>query len=177
MDVARLYPQYTIIRERRQQQAPKSPVGFERRSGHDRRTENRVQLDTNLTRDIFEVRNKVSQIQQNSQNSGQKLIQKILPRNLEKTTFSQNITKAAQNNINTDQFIKTAKTQLADASKTIIKSKSDAGAIAGIIGVALGGVLASTLLGPAGIGIALGLGVYFGGKLIKNVVTSHLKDK
>lgn len=171
MDVVKLYPQYNITKERRQQNAP-SPVAFERRSGVDRRSDDRVKLDTTLTRDIFEIKNKVSQIQQATQ--------KLAPQKAEKTTFTQNISKAAQGSIKTDQFIKNIKANsenLTDSPKTLAKYKSDAGAIAGIIGVMLGGILASTFLGIAGVGIAIGLGVYFGGKLLRSAIVSHLKNK
>lgn len=171
MDVVKLYPQYNIIKDRRIQKDPVSPVAFERRSGKDRRSDDRLRLDTNLTRDIFEVKNKVSQIQQ----SAQKTTQKILPQNTEKTNFTQNVSKAALGSIKADQFIKTNKPNSVENSKTFAKTKSDATAVAGIITAMLGGIMASTFLGPAGIGVAIGLGAYFGGKILKNAIVSHLK--
>lgn len=170
MDVVRLYPQYNIIKERRQPTAPILPISFERRSGFDRRSDDRIKLDTTLTRDIFEIKGKVAQIQQ--------IAQKSAPQKTEKITFNQNIAKAAQNSIKTDQFIKaTNSTNLADTPKKIAKPKSDAGALAGILAVVLGGTLASAFLGVAGVGIAIGLGAYFGGKALRSAIVSHLKNK
>lgn len=51
--ISSLYPQYQRSQDRRQQNIP---VAIDRRSGKDRRSEDRVQLDTRLTRDIFEVK-------------------------------------------------------------------------------------------------------------------------
>lgn len=165
LEVNRLYPQYKVRQERRQQKAPVSPVAFERRSGIDRRTDDRIKLDTTLTRDIFEVKNKVSQLQKTTQS------------NSEKINFTQNVSRAVQKSIKSDQFIKTAKPNTAETPKTIQKAKSDAGALAGVLAVVLGGTLASTLLGVAGVGIAIGLGAYFGGKVLRSAIVSHLKNK
>lgn len=165
LEVSKLYPQYIVMTDRRQQASGVSPISFERRSGMDRRSENRVILDTTLTRDIFEVKNKVTQIQ------------KTAHKNIEKITFSQNISKATQNLLKADQFIKTTKPTFTDSPKIVAKAKSDAGAIAGILAVVLGGTLASAFLGVAGIGVAIGLGAYFGGKILRSAIISHLKNK
>ena len=63
--VNRLYPQYRQSQDRRQQNIP---VAVDRRSGRDRRSEDRVQLDTQLTKDIFQVKSKVAQIESMSPN-------------------------------------------------------------------------------------------------------------
>ena len=168
LDVIKLYPQYNIISERRQKVAPVSPVspsGVERRSGMDRRNDDRVKLDTNLTKDIFEIKNKVAQIQN------------LQPKAVEKITFSQNIAKATQHSLKTDQFIKTVKPNLTESPKEIAKSKSNVGALAGLAGVVLGGTLASAFLGVAGVGIAIGLGAYLGAKFLRSAIISHLKNK
>lgn len=167
LEVNRLYPQYTIIQERRQQKSPVSQVAFERRSGIDRRNDNRLRLDTTLTRDIFEVKDQISKISKPTQQLAQKV---------DKTAFTQNITKAIQS-LKIDQFVKTAKTEATEVPKALSKGKSDVGAIAGVIGIMLGGVLASTFLGVAGIGVAIGLGTYFGGKILKQAIVSHLTRK
>lgn len=168
LDVIKLYPQYNIISERRQKFAPVSPVspsGVERRSGMDRRNDDRVKLDTNLTKDIFEIKSKVAQIQKHQSNS------------LEKITFSQNITKATQHSLKTDQFIKSTKPTLTESPKELAKSKSEVGALAGLAGVVLGGTLASAFLGVAGVGIAIGLGAYLGAKFLRSAIVSHMKNK
>lgn len=165
MDVIKLYPQYSITQERRQKVAPVSPVTYERRGGMDRRSDDRIKLDTTLTKDIFEIKSKVAQLEKNQ------------PKIVEKITFGQNISKAAQNSIKTDQFIKTIKPILSDTTKEMVKSKSNAGTLAGLLSVVLGGTLASAFFGVAGVGIAIGLGAYFGAKILKNVIVSHLKNK
>lgn len=169
MDVARLYPQYNIMNERRKQStsfSPNSNIPFERRSGIDRRSDDRVQLDTNLTRDIFEVKNKVNQMQQ-----------KASPQKTHTVNFSRNIEKAALNSINTDQFIKTIKPNQIETPKQIEKAKTEAGSLGGIATAMLGGIMASALLGTAAVGVAVGLGVYFGLKLVKNAIATHFNDK
>lgn len=162
LDVVKLYPQYRVAYERRQQNVP---VENDRRSGVDRRSTDRVKLDTNLTRDIFEVKNKVSDLQKPKQ------------KDAEKVNFTHNVTRAAQNSIKTDQFIKTTKPNSADNKTTFTKSSSNSNALAGVLGIILGGTLATTLLGPAGVGIAVGLGAYFGGKFLKTAIVSHMKNK
>ena len=169
VEINRLYPQYNTAYERRQQKAPISPVAFERRSGFDRRNEDRIKLDTTLTRDIFEVKNKVAQLQNN------------VAKKADNTTFTQNISKAAQNSVKIDQFIRTtdpnSKNNKLSSAKPEFKANSQAGALAGILGVALGGTLASTFMGVAGVGIAIGIGAYFGGKALRSAIVSHLKNK
>lgn len=160
--IHKLYPQYRIISDRREQN---TPVSFERRSGVDRRSENRVNLDTNLTRDIFEIKSKISQTPKTDQ------------KNIEKVTFTQNSAKAAQNSINTDQFIRTTKPNSTEAQKKDSKPPSTTGLAAGVLASVLGGVVAATFFGAAGVCIAVGVGSYFGLKLLKQVIESHLKDK
>lgn len=161
LDIVKLYPQYNMTQDRRQQ---KISVPFERRSGIDRRSDDRVKLDTNLTRDIFEVRNKVSQMQ------------KAAPQKAEKITFTQNIPNATQHSIKSDQFIKTIKPDI-NKPKPLDKKDLHEGMLGGAVASIFGGAIASTLCGNAAIGIALGLGVYLGGKLLKNAIAFHIKKK
>lgn len=160
LEIHRLYPQYRIMQDRREQN---TPVSFERRSGIDRRSEDRVSLDTNLTRDIFEIKSKVSQMQKSD------------PKTTEKISFTQNVSKAAQNSIKTDQFIKTTKPNPTDDNKKDSKPESSTALAAGILASVLGGIVTSAFLGPVGVGIAIGIGTYFGLKLLKQVVNSHLE--
>lgn len=164
MEVSKLYPQYYITKERRQQNAS-SPVKYERRSGMDRRVDDRIKLDTTLTKDIFEIKSKVAHIQ------------KTLPKNIEKITFKQNIAKAFQNSIKTDQFIKSTKPNLKESPKELNKAKSDIGARAGLLGVMLAGTFSAAVMGVAGAVVAVGLGVYVGGRVLAKAIASHLKNK
>jgi hypothetical protein len=177
MDVIKLYPQYNIVNDRRVQAAPVSPVSYERRSGNERRDENRLKLDTTLTRDIFEIKGKVAQLENSTQKIGQKGEQKNDKKDVQGPAFTQNISKAAQNSIKTDQFIKTTKPNTTETPKEIAKSKSQVGATAGLIAVVLGGTLAAPAFGIAGVGIAIGLGAFLGAKLLRSAITTHIKNK
>lgn len=156
VDVVKLYPQYNIVKERRTQS---SPVSFERRSGVDRRSENRVQLDTKLTRDIFEVRNKVSQLQSPSK-------QKV-----ENTASFKGISMAPQ--ISKDEFVRTKQND--NNPKPIEKKDSQEGALGLAFGSILGGALAAIFMGSAAIGVTLGLGLYMGARLFNAAISGHIK--
>ncbi len=151
-----LYPQYQVVSDRRKKNVP---VAFERRSGVERRSENRVAMDTKLTRDIFEVKNKVAQLQ------------KTNPVN-----FSQDVSKAATNSIKTDQFVKQDFSKTAEKLAESKESPSTTAMLGGILAIALGGVVASSLLGPAGAIVAIGFGAYMGGKVLKEMVVSHMVE-
>ena len=58
-NIRNLYPQYKYSTDRRQQNIP---VAVDRRSGNDRRGNDRVAFDTQLTKDIFDVKNQVSKL-------------------------------------------------------------------------------------------------------------------
>lgn len=156
IEVQKLYPQYMTVTDRRKQAVP---VNFERRSGVDRRSDNRVAMDTNLTRDIFEVKNKISQLQ------------KTNPIN-----FAQNISKAASNTVKADQFIKTGKEKPVESINKKDEAPSATALLGGILAITLGGVVASSFLGTAGAVLAVGFGAYFGGKVLKQMVVSHMVD-
>ncbi len=152
----RLYPQYQVVSDRRKKNVP---VAFERRSGVERRSENRIAMDTKLTRDIFEVKNKISHLQ------------KTNPVN-----FSQDISNAATNSIKTDQFVKSDFSKTANKIAESKESPSTTAMLGGILGIALAGVVASSLMGPAGAVVAIGFGAYLGGKVLKQMVVSHMVD-
>ncbi len=164
LDYSRLYPQYKAISDRRQQSVP---VEVDRRSGVERRSPDRVQLDTNLTRDIFEIKSKVNQIQKPDST------------NVTKVAFTQNAENSALNSLKTDQFVKTTKYEPTDNAKieSTGSTAKTAALTGGILACVLGGIVASTYMGLAGTCIAVGLGVYFGGKLLKQVISTHMKDK
>lgn len=161
-DMIRLYPQYNVTKERRQQSAP---VDFERRSGVDRRSDDRVKLDTGLTKDLFEIKNKVSQIQQNTQKT------------VEKTSFTQNVSNAAQNSIKADQFIKTTNQNNDNNPKEAAKPESHEGSMLGMLSAALGGTITSTFLGVAGVVIAATVGAFAGAKALTKTIVTHLRKK
>lgn len=155
LDVNKLYPQYQPMPDRRKQD---SMVPFERRSGDDRRTPDRVQLDTNLTRDIFEIKNKVEQLQKVVEASG--------------LNFTQN----ASNTIYSDQFVTTNKNPQLDKAMKNTEPPTSTSILAGILAVTLGGVVAGAFFGTAGVAVALGIGAYMGGKALKQAVVEHMTE-
>ena len=46
----------------------------------------------------------------------------------------------------------------------------------GILAVAMGGVIATTLLGTAGAVIAVGFGAYIGGKVLKQAIVNQIVE-
>lgn len=153
-----LYPQYQYSKDRRQQNVP---VAFERRSGVERRTEDRVQLDTQLTRDIFEVKGKIKDITGTiGFNSSHKNANNIASTN-------------AANSAQADQFIKTKTLEEMNAPK----QNSSKSLETGLLAVALAGVLFTPFIGTAGVVIALGATLYVGGKVLKNAIAEQAKDK
>lgn len=157
LEFQRLYPQYNVIADRRKQSVT---VPFERRTGEERRSQDRVQLDTTLTRDIFEVKNKISQMQKTS------------PIN-----FAQDVSKAPPSALNSDQFVKATKPSNNDNQPP---KKSDppstTAIVGGILAVTLAGVLAGAFLGIGGAVVAVGLGAYIGGKALKQALVSHMTE-
>lgn len=162
LEVQRLYPQYKSIADRRQNV---QPVSFERRSGVERRSQDRVQLDTNLTRDIFEIKSKINQIQKPESN------------NVSKVAFTQKMENSAINSLKADTFVKSVKDEPSQNIKPSSKSSSGAAATAGVLACALGGALLTTFLGPVAGGVALGIGAYVGGKFLKQAIEIHMRDK
>ncbi len=151
-----LYPQYRFTNDRRQVSLP---VDVERRSGIDRRLQDRIIIDKRLDRDIFEIKSKAVQVQ-----------------HTEPVKFTQNVTKALEKNIKTDEFIKTEKPEN-KASKDDYKDKTPSASAAGAFAFILGGILVSTMFGVSGIAVAFGLATYFGLRIFTEALNSHMKDK
>lgn len=143
-----LYPQYKIIQDRRREENPVSPVAFERRSGIDRRSPDRVRLNSQLTRDVFEVKGKINTIKQT-----QKMAEKV--------PFTSNVLNILKPNNKT----------MTDAS-----SKVETAKVAAVSGVFLGLLAALTLNPIAGVA-ALAIGSYVGAKAFKAAVASHIKPQ
>lgn len=161
LDVNRLYPQYSVSTERRKQNVA---VPFERRSGVDRRSEERVSLDTNLTRDIFEVKNSISELQKTTKQTADKF-------NVENISAP-----AATNVLKTDEFVRTEKEKPIEPVSKKYEPPSSMALMGGILAVAMGGVIATTLLGTAGAVIAVGFGAYLGGKILKQAIVNQIVE-
>ena len=89
-NVTNLYPQYKISQDRRQQNIP---VAVERRSGKDRRSADRVQLDAQLTKDIFQVKEQVAKLEM------------LTPKFFESNVTTKPPTFGSMNNLANDQFL------------------------------------------------------------------------
>ena len=161
LDVNRLYPQYSVSSERRKQNIS---VPFERRSGNDRRAEERVAMDANLTRDIFEVRNSISELHKSTQKNAEKL-------QIDSTSAIS--TPVA---LEADKFVKTEKTKQTEPVNKTYEPPSTMALMGGILAVAMGGVIATTLLGTAGAVIAVGFGAYIGGKVLKQAIVNQIVE-
>lgn len=150
-----LYPQYQYSKDRRQQNVP---VAFERRSGVERRTEDRVQLDTKLTRDIFEVKGKIKDITGTiSFDSAQNNIKNIADTN-------------AINSVQGDEFIKTKNIEDMNLTENNSQKTSAKALETSLLAIALAGVLFTPFIGAAGAVIALGAVLYVGAKVLKVAV-------
>ncbi|OGI04949.1 MAG: hypothetical protein A2104_00005 [Candidatus Melainabacteria bacterium GWF2_32_7] len=164
MKVYNLYPQYRVQQERRQYSVP---VEDERRSGEDRRTSERIKLDTNLTKDIFVVRNSISKLQNAEKNYSDQMLTKTIDNvpfarkflTVIKAFNDQEINKELNNNLKKD-------------NKSLSTATTAAGALTGVLAAFMG----SLLLGPAAAIAGLGVGFYFGSKLFKYAISSHIKN-
>lgn len=162
--VNRLYPQYRRSQDRRQQNIP---VAVERRSGRDRRSEDRVQLDSQLTRDIFQVKSKVAQIEAMTPNIFTSCVAK------NPTTFT------AMNNMTQDTLVKEAKpdpTEIARREAEIQNKEATKFQIA-VIGLALLAAVGISAMSTAGVVVALGTGLYVGARVLKALIVKHVKEE
>ena len=159
--ITSLYPQYQYSNDRRQQNIP---VEFDRRSGTDRRAQDRVKLDEKLTRDIFEVKGKIKDITGTiSFDSSQNNVKNLANIN-------------AISSVQSDEFVKT-KNQSEQTARANTTSDSPSRPLeAGLLAVALAGVLFTPFIGPIGAVIALGSTVYVGAKLLKSAIVEQTKD-
>ena len=161
--VNRLYPQYRQSQDRRQQNIP---VAVDRRRGRYRRSEDRVQLDTQLTRDIFQVKSKVAQIEAMTPS----LFTSCVAKN--PTTFT------AMNNMTQDTLVKEAKldsTEIARREAEIQKKDATKFQIA-VIGLALFAAVGISAMSTAGIVVAIGTGLYIGARVLKVLINNQVKD-
>ena len=158
--VRALYPQYQYSQDRRQQNIP---VAYDRRSGGDRRNQDRVQLDTKLTRDIFEVKGKIKDITGTiSFDSAQNNV-----KNLENVK--------AVSSVQADQFIK-QQNAIQTNQEAASKSEASNNFQTGILALALAGVLFTPFIGPVGLVIAASATVYVGAKVLKEAVSQQVKN-
>ncbi len=160
--ITSLYPQYQRNQDRRQQNIP---VAIDRRSGNDRRSSDRVMLDKQLTRDIFEVKSKVAQLE------------KMAPKLFETGMTKQSATFGALSNNGQNQVINAAK-EMASIQKQEEKLKDKASTTfqIGVLAAALTGAFAISYMGSAAAVIAIGTTIYIGGKILKAMLSKEIKN-
>src|SRR5574344_462735 len=147
IEMNKLYPQYGFVSDRRKQNVP---VAVDRRSGIDRRTGTRINLDNNLTRDINDVKTKLTQ--SNDVKFGNKA---------QTISFTQNASKAVQHALPKDVFVKSTRdSEVArqTANIEVNKKYSSDTMLAGVLGSVFIGTLVAGSAGVAGIAIVAGLG-------------------
>ena len=162
-NITRLYPQYNRSEDRRQQNIP---VAVDRRSGNDRRSQDRVSLDKQLTKDIYDVKSQVAKIES--------LTPKIFSDMI--TTQSPNF--ASMNNFTQDQLVKEQKPDFAEMARQEAKLQDRASTsfTIGVLSAAIAGAIAVSFMGTTGAVIALGTGLYIGGRILKAVIAKELKE-
>ena len=156
--ISNLYPQYQYSQERRQNSVP---VAIERRSGTDRRNENRINIDSKLTRDIYEVKGQIAKLD-NLFNHQHTVLQSF----------------GAKNNLTQDQFVRTTKIDSTEMIRQESKQKqnSDTSLKLGMLASVLAGMATVSFLGPIGAVIAAGSAFYIGSKLLKTTIESEFRD-
>lgn len=162
--VTRLYPQYQRSQDRRQQNIP---VAVDRRSGRDRRSEDRVVLDRQLTKDIFDVKSRVAKIES------------IAPKLFESSVTKNAPTFASMNNMTQDILVKEAKPDPSEIARreAEIQNKEATKVQIAIIGFALLAAMGLSMLSSAGVVVAIGTGLYIGARILKTIIAKEISDE
>ncbi len=155
--ITRLYPQYQPGKDRRQQNIP---VAVERRSGIDRRGSDRVVLDKQLTKDIFEVKRQIAKIES------------LAPKIFETNIVKQAPTFTSMNNMTQDQLVKEVKPDPSAIARqeAALQSKASTSFQIGMISAALAAAIVISFMGSAGAVIAIGTSIYIGGRILKTLI-------
>lgn len=161
--ITTLYPQYKRSEDRRQQNIP---VAVDRRSGKDRRSEDRVVLDRQLTKDIFEVKSKVAKLES------------FAPSLFTEQVTTKNPTFASMNNFTQDQLVKESKPDMSAIARqeAQLQDKASTSFSLGIISAALAGAIAVSFMGTAGAVIAIGTTLYIGARVLKTLMAKEIQD-
>ena len=162
--ITSLYPQYQKSQDRRQQNIP---VAVERRSGRERRSPDRIALDKQLTKDLFEVKSKVAQLET------------MMPKLFEANTVKNAPSFGAMNNTMQDQLVKESKFDMAEIARQEAKlqDKASTSFQVGVIAAALAGAIAISFMGSAGAVIAVGTTLYIGARILKALIAKEVDDK
>ncbi len=163
-NLANLYPQYRRSFDRRQQNIP---VAVERRSGFDRRSQERVALDKQLTKDIYEVKSQVAKIEA------------LTPKFFENNITTQSPTFASMNNFTQDQLVKEAKPDPSAIARqqAQLQDKASTSFQVGILSAALAAAIAVSFMGTTGAVIAVGTSLYIGARVVKALIAKEVKEE
>ena len=161
--ITKLYPQYQMSKDRRQQDIP---VAVERRSGRERRSPDRIQMDRQLTRDIFEVKEKVAKFEA------------MAPKLFETNISKQAPTFSSMNNMQNDQLVKEKKLEMAEIERQEekLQDKASLSFQIGIIAAALAFSIAVSFMSSIGSVIAVTTAAYIGARVLKALVTKEMQD-
>lgn len=164
-NITNLYPQYKISQDRRQQNIP---VAVERRSGKDRRSSDRVQLDAQLTRDIFQVKEQVAKLEM------------LTPKFFESNVTTKPPTFGSMNNLANDQLVKQVKPlDIAEIERKQeeLQDRASLSFQIGVIGSALAFGIAISFMTNIGAVIAIGTSLYIGVKVLKALIAKEIKEE
>lgn len=164
-NITNLYPQYRISPDRRQQNIP---VAIERRSGRDRRSADRIQMDAQLTRDIFQVKAQVSKLET------------LAPKFFEANVTTKPPTFGSMNNLANDQFVKQVKPidiKEIERKQEELQDRASLSFQIGIIGSALAFGIAISFMSNIGAIIAIGTSMYIGVKVLKALIAKEIKEE
>lgn len=158
-----LYPQYKQSEDRRKQNIP---VAIDRRSGKDRRSPDRVALDSQLTRDLYQVKSQVAKIEA------------LAPKLFTDRVTTQTPTFGSMNKFIQDQLVKETKPDYSTIARQEAKlqDKASTSFQIGVLAAALAGAIAISFMGTAGAVIAIGTSLYIGARVLKTLVTKQVKD-
>ena len=161
--IASLYPQYQKSEDRRKQNIP---VAIERRSGIERRSNDRVVMDKQLTKDIFQVKSQITKLES------------IAPKLFNNQVTTQAPNFASKNNFTQDQLVKEAKPDPTEIARreALLKDKADTNFQIGIIASALAAGIVLSCIGTAGAVIAIGTGIYIGARIFKTAYEKEIKE-
>ena len=161
--ITSLYPQYKRSEDRRQQNIP---VAVERRSGRDRRSQDRVVLDRQLTKDLYEVKSHVAKLEA------------LAPKLFADRVTTQPPNFGSMNNFTQDQLVKESKPDFAAIARqeAQLQDKASTSFQVGILSAALAGAIAVSFMGTAGAVIAIGTSLYIGARVLKVLIAKEVNE-
>ena len=161
--ITSLYPQYKPSEDRRQQNIP---VAIDRRSGRERRSPDRVALDKQLTKDLYEVKSQVAKLEA------------LAPKLFADRVTTQTPNFGSMNNFTQDQLVKESKPDFSEIARqeAQLQDKASTSFQVGILSAALAGAIAVSFMGTAGAVIAIGTSLYIGARVLKVLIAKETAE-